>query len=87
MTLHPAGKHGVNISRDKYTQVKTVILTIISSHGELTFKELLRLGKIELSGKFDGSIPWYLTTVKLDLEARGMIRRSGVPQRLRLSES
>jgi hypothetical protein len=29
----------------------------------------------KLSGTFDGSVPWYFTTVKLDMEARGEIRR------------
>ena len=40
----------------------------------------------ELEGSFDGSITWYVTTVKLDLEARGLIERipRSSPQRLRL---
>jgi hypothetical protein len=29
----------------------------------------------QLLKKFDGPVIWYYTTVKLDLEARGVIRR------------
>jgi len=28
-----------------------------------------------LKGKFDGSIPWYMESTKLDLEARNVIER------------
>ena len=36
----------------------------------------------------EGSISWYVTTVKLDLEARGLIERvpRSRPQRLRMAE-
>jgi len=30
-------------------------------------------GKLE--GKFEGSIPWYVEVVKLDLETRGIVER------------
>jgi hypothetical protein len=29
----------------------------------------------EVNGNFEGSVMWYVTTVKLDLEARGNIKR------------
>jgi hypothetical protein len=29
----------------------------------------------EVRGKFEGSVMWYVTTVKLDLEARGDVKR------------
>jgi len=40
-----------------------------------------------LQSSFDGSISWYVTTVKLDAEARGLIQRvpKSRPQRLRLA--
>jgi hypothetical protein len=52
----------------------------------MTFKELTEEVRRRLEGSFDGSISWYVTTVNLDLEARGCIEwiPNGTPQRLRL---
>lgn len=43
-------------------------------------KDLTEEVRHKLAGHFDGSISWYVTTVKLDLEARGMTER--VPRKL-----
>ena len=85
MTLHPEGKAGVNIDKAKYDAVRGAILAAIGDQGELAFGDLPDAVGQQLTD-FDGSIGWYTTTVKLDLEARGEIERlPGVsPQRLRL---
>jgi len=36
---------------------------------------LFRVVEKEVNGNFDGSVMWYVTTVKLDLEARGQVKR------------
>jgi len=85
-TLHPEpGKSGVNISRQKYDAIRAAILESIRDHGEITFKDLTQEVRRKLEGTFEGSISWYVTTVKLDLEARGLIERvpGSRPQRLR----
>jgi len=85
MTLHPEGKEGVNIDKAKYDAVREAILAIIGDRGEMPFGELADAVGKRLTD-FDGSVGWYTTTVKLDLEARGEIERvpgSG-PQQLRL---
>ena len=87
MTRHPdPGKSGVNISRQKYDAIRVAILDAIRARGEITFTELTQDVRIRLEGTFEGSISWYVTTVKLDLEARGLIERvpKSRPQRLRL---
>lgn len=86
MTLHPEGKQGVNINRKKYDIVRQSILTHLRAHGEMTFTELAENVRRKLEGSFEGSINWYVTTVKLDLEAREEIERipKSSPQRLRL---
>ena len=88
MTLHPEGKQGVNISKAKYDEMRREILSVLSTTPELTFKELANLLKIGMPD-FEGSIMWYLTTVKLDLEARGKIIRLKVKgaQRLKLADT
>ena len=74
-TLHPQGKQGVNISHEKYNQLKDYILDMVSCHGSVSYKELDAMARKDLKNTFDGSISWYLVTVKLDLEARGILER------------
>jgi hypothetical protein len=87
LTLHPQGKQGVNISRAKYEQMRDTIAQLLQAHGPLTFTDLTRLVNERLTGHFDGSISWYCTTVKLDLEARRVIERipKTSPPQLRLT--
>jgi hypothetical protein len=86
MTLHPQGKQGVRISKQKYHTVRQSILDALGAQGEMTFAELTENVRQSLGGSFNGSINWYVTTIKLDLEARGEIERipGRPPQRLRL---
>ncbi len=85
LTLHPAGKQGTRITFEKYEEMRSMIRKILS-RGEMTFMELLHSAEKELAGNFEGSISWYATTVKLDLEARGEIicERGRGEQMLRL---
>ena len=85
MTLHPQGKAGVNIDKAKYDAVARAIIDLIQARGEMLFGDLPDAVGQRLPD-FDGSVGWYTTTVKLDLEARGMIERAPGkgPQRLRL---
>ena len=75
LTRHPEGKAGVNISRDKYEQMRSAIVEIIEEKESVGFSEMGDLLTSRLKDSFEGSILWYYTTVKLDLEARGEIER------------
>ena len=76
LTLHPeVDKQGVNISRSKYDMIRQAILDAIRSQGAISFKGLVSLVEYNLRDRFEGSVPWYVTTVKLDMEARGEIER------------
>ena len=88
MTLHPDGKSGVSIGRTKYDRMRHTILSILGEQGQMTFSDLGAEVASRLEGRFEGSISWYYTTVKLDLEARGLIERVDrmSPQRVRLVE-
>ena len=88
-TRHPDPlKNGVNISKLKYDQVRDAIVQTLQEQQSMTFVELGNAVAAKLEGQFKGSIGWYYTTVKLDLEARGVLERVGMssPQRLRLIE-
>ena len=88
-TRHPdPSKSMPVIDQWKYDAVRKAILSAVPKTGEgLLFKELPgrvreHLGAEALENL--GSVSWYTTTVKLDLEARGEVKRvSGSrPQRL-----
>ena len=86
-TLHPEKKQGVNISKEKYDVIRKAILCVMQTEKEITFMKLSRAVEKEVNGTFDGSVTWYVTTVKLDMEARGEIRRvpNSRPQLVKLA--
>ena len=75
LTLHPDGKKGTNISLAKYNVIKNAMLQIIQKEGEVTYQDLSDQLESDLQPTFDGRVIWYVVTVKLDLEARGIIER------------
>jgi hypothetical protein len=83
LTRHPQGKSGKKISREKYDQVRSALLELLTG-GELTHAELMARLAARLRRGFDGNPHWYGETVKLDLEARRTIERTDTrPQRYR----
>lgn len=85
---HPdPDKQGVRIARDRYDAVRGAIEEALEREGTLTFTELRAAVENALDDRFDGSPGWYYVTVKLDLEARGVIERvpGARPQQLRLA--
>lgn len=87
-TLHPQGKNGVHILKRRYDMVKDIILSILQEHGEITYEAVNAMCVKQLTEKFDGNIPWYVVSVKLDLEARGIIERipKTSPHKIRLKK-
>ena len=88
LTLHPAGKTGTNIDKAKYEAIRDAIIAIVTEHEVISFTNLMEeVGRrlASSTSPFEGSIAWYTTTVKLDLEARRLIERipSRSPQQLR----
>jgi hypothetical protein len=87
--LHPDAKSAPRIDRSIYDGFRSAILRAIPRGSQgLAFLELP--DKVEtllpkaVRGAI-GSVSWYTTTIKLDLEARGEIERvpGATPQRLR----
>lgn len=75
MTLHPQGKKGVNILKRRYDLIKDFIVKTLTDQGQMTYQALNKLAVQKLKDTFDGKVGWYVVSVKLDLEARGIIER------------
>ncbi len=89
--LHPdPDKAMPRISRKKYDLVMQAILQAVSMEGDgIFFRDLAgQVGKLIPAPDLEtlGSVSWYTTTIKLDLEARGLIERipGSHPQRIKL---
>ncbi len=86
LTLHPQGKQGVNIQKSKYDVVRNFIIQTLQAYGVISYEDLSDLAEEKLSD-FPGKVVWYVVTVKLDLEARGIIERvpKTSPHQLRMT--
>ena len=84
-TLHPIpGKTNKLISAEKYEVIKENLLAILKT-AELTHTELMEQLYDRVKDSFEGGVQWYGETVKLDLEARKVIERTGKkPEKYRL---
>jgi hypothetical protein len=82
-----ATKQGVQISKAKYDAMRTAILGLLKKNGPMTFIAMSNILEDSMQTTFDGSVMWYFTTVKLDMEARGEIRRvpNSKPQTIELA--
>lgn len=83
-TLHPTpGKTNKNISLEKYNVIRDNILLILQGK-EMTHTELMESLYERLKDTFQGGVQWYGETVKLDLEARNILERTGLkPEKYR----
>lgn len=72
LTWHPSGRSGVYIARKDYERISSFILSVLKSN-ELTMKDLLDRAEMQMAHEVNCT-PWNLLIVKLDLEARGLIR-------------
>jgi len=87
--IHPEGKTAPRIERWKYDTLRAALLQIIPNDtqgipfGGLDQRVTAALSPDQIARL--GSVSWFMTHVKLDLEARGEIERvpGASPQRLR----
>lgn len=83
------GARGARCSKEKYEVVRKAMLAVVPRKRDgIAFHELPKALVPRLPKDLfqtQGSVSWYVTTVKLDLEARGMLQRipGSRPQRLR----
>ena len=76
-TLHPdKTKTNKRISLEKYEFIKKHLLAVLKKT-ELTHTDLMEALYQRVKDDFEGGVQWYGETVKLDLEARGVLERTG----------
>jgi hypothetical protein len=89
LTKHPeAGKSGRNIRKETYDTIKEAIISILKKEKEVAFYPLGHKVEKQVKGKVAGKVLWFYVTVKLDLEARGILMRvpGTSPQMVRLKK-
>jgi hypothetical protein len=73
------GSGGTRIDRDRYELMKAALLEVVpQDEAGIAFMDLADALDPLLKARgwpADASVMWYLTTVKLDLEARGLLER------------
>ncbi len=77
---HPAGKNAVRLDIEKYEVLKNAILLSLKDKQELSHSEILQSIEKNFAAndiKFEGSIEWYMQSIKMDLEAKCIISKSG----------
>jgi hypothetical protein len=85
---HPQNKKAVSMDKSKYDILKTYLLMHLKSNDNCTHAELLKSvidGFKKDKVKFVGSIEWHMEWVKLDLESRKIIKRTGKTSPIKFS--
>lgn len=86
------GKQPTRIDKWKYDLVRDAILSVVpADENGVEFSQLAQSVKAQISAddlERLGSVSWYTTTVKLDMEVNGELERipGSKPQRLRLAK-
>lgn len=78
-TIHPeAGTQGTRVDAAKYEAMKAAMLAVVPAAADGSpFQDLVDAVRPRLPAELfaNASVSWYVTTIKLDLEARGLIER------------
>lgn len=76
-TENITGKSGANVTPEKYFAIREAMLDVLPTEGEgLTLDEMVKLIEPMVPKElFPKGVTWYTVTVKLDLEAKGLVIR------------
>jgi hypothetical protein len=73
-TKHPEGKKGACIAKSDYHHICNSILSILEQDDRVTLPDLIDVVQREFNMGIHANIAWRILVVKLDLEAKGLIR-------------
>jgi galactokinase len=74
VTEHPQKKGGVKLEKKYYDSISEFILKTLEAESELSFSQLVEKANYIFWNELKDQTGWYLIHVKLDLEAKGLIR-------------
>ncbi|HTJ49948.1 MAG TPA: hypothetical protein VL443_10870 [Cyclobacteriaceae bacterium] len=72
--LRPDGKKGVMMCKSQYEKYCNAIFDILDSDEDHTINHILEKVKLLIPDTLESEIAWHVLQVKLDLEARGLIK-------------
>jgi hypothetical protein len=84
-TQLPNGKKGILMDKGHYELLSSFILQTIEKNKALKLTGLLERIPGNFYGIIKNDIPWYILQVKLDLEARQLIKMEVLPHKKRTS--
>ena len=73
-TKHPEGKKGACIPKQDYFLLSESILNVLQHVEKLTLNELIDEVQRQTTFEFASNVAWRILVVKLDLEAKGIIK-------------
>ena len=73
-TKHPEGKRGACIPKDDYHRLCSSILGVLEQEDRITLPELIDMVQHDFDAGINANIAWRILVVKLDLEAKGIIK-------------
>jgi|SRR5688572_6963385 hypothetical protein len=74
VTFRPGGKKGTTMLKSHYDQMASYILSLLDNDENVTLNSLVEKAQADISDSIDSDVAWYILQVKLDLEARDLIR-------------
>lgn len=75
-TIHPQHRDGVRINMHLYNNISDSILSLLEQEDQISLTRFFDNVCSQFVDLLGESVGWYIYTVKVDLEARGLIRHN-----------
>jgi galactokinase len=73
-TVHPDDRIGVKMKRERYNEICDFILNTLEEEKEITINRLIEKANYRFWDQLKDETGWYIYHVKLDMEARGLLK-------------
>jgi hypothetical protein len=75
-TIHPEGKDGVKIKAEWYHSIKAYMIEILKNENEISLNSFVEMVHSQFVDELGENAGWFVYHVKLDMEARGMLKHT-----------